>query len=162
MRWSQRRLALSVPLSRLTSLARCGSSWVVRPMNTLARRILIWAASGAAGGVTYALPSLPTIHVTLISLFIGAVSGATAGAVASIPAQKLIQTVLTGAAGGLSVGVLSYWLLGSSRSFGAHISSTLVGFVAGIVVIRYLSPLFHKNTRQDSKLWAEHTDVSKA
>ena len=29
MRWSQRRLVLSVPLSRLTSLARRGSAWVV-------------------------------------------------------------------------------------------------------------------------------------
>jgi hypothetical protein len=131
-------------------------------MNTLARRILLWAASGAAAGVGHALVSGPTLYVTLISLLIGTVSGATAGAVASIPAQKLIQAVLTGAAGGLSVGVLSYWLLGSSRSFGVHISSIVVGFVTGIVVFRYLRPLFYKSARQDSKLWAEHTDVSKA
>jgi len=32
-RWSQRRLALPVPLSRLTSLARRGSAWVLRYRN---------------------------------------------------------------------------------------------------------------------------------
>src|SRR5258706_354551 len=35
MRWSQRRLALSVPLSRLTSLARRGSARVVDSLRTM-------------------------------------------------------------------------------------------------------------------------------
>ncbi len=118
---------------------------------------MIWTAGGAAGGLAHALLGGPKVHVMLASLFIGAAGGATAGVVASIPAQKLIQTIVTGAAGGLCAGVLSYWLFGSSRSFGAHITGTLGGCVTAIVIIRYITPFFYKKTRRDSELWAEQT-----
>jgi hypothetical protein len=52
MRWSQRRLALSVPLSRLTSLVRRGSAFVVRSVR---RWLIAIAAILVVGGyvVTY-------------------------------------------------------------------------------------------------------------
>src|SRR6266550_1882839 len=108
-------------------------------MKTLYRRMLIWTMAGAAAGVTHAFVATPSIHATTISLLIGSVSGATAGATASIPAPRFLQTILTGAAGGFCIGILSFWLFGSSHSFGRHITSPLAGCIVGILVYRYIT-----------------------
>src|SRR5438309_11311157 len=98
-------------------------------MKTVFRRILTWSAAGAAGAVGHALVTAPSLSGILNSVFIGTVSGAAAGAVASIPIERLSQTILTGATGGLCIGILSFWLLGSKESFGAHVASARVGGV---------------------------------
>jgi membrane associated rhomboid family serine protease len=122
-------------------------------VKAVSKRILVWSTAGAATGLTHALFTRPNAYTVLTSIFIGITAAIVAGSIASIPMEKITQTILTGAAAGLCVGLLSSWLLGSSQRFGAQI----VGFVAGVATFRFVNS-FSRRTL-DSDLWAQRKCV---
>jgi hypothetical protein len=107
-------------------------------MNSTLRRITAFAVGGATAGAVHAIIASPNWRILLLSLVIGFVSGAVAGVIASISAPKFLQGVLTGTAAGLSVGVLSFYLLGSDKTFVIYVTSQIIALAAGALAFRYL------------------------
>ena len=90
-------------------------------MNLVTQRISDYAAGGAVGGATLSILNAGNMTSIFLSLAIGFVAGAAAGAAASVPLPKIRQGLFVGAAAGLCVGLLRYYLLGTEDSLAKSI-----------------------------------------
>jgi hypothetical protein len=113
----------------------------------------IWVSGGVAAGVMYALVTTPNVRTVLISLVIGGLTGAVAGFVASIGAARFVQAALTGAAIGLSVGLLSFWLFQQQRGFVLHVAGEVIGCTLAMLISRYLIDCLPGGSALGSQLW---------
>ncbi len=91
----------------------------------------------------------------MLSLFIGGLTGAVAGLVASIPAARFVQGALTGAAAGISVGLLSFWLFEQQHSFVPHVGAEIVGCTSAVLIFRYLIDHLRGGSTLSAQLWMQ-------
>jgi hypothetical protein len=91
----------------------------------------------------------------MISLFIGGLSGAVAGLVANIRVARFVQAALTGAAIGLSVGLLSYWLFEQQHGFVQHLTGEIIGCTLAMLIARFLIDYLRGGSALSSLLWRQ-------
>jgi hypothetical protein len=106
---------------------------LVRVMTT--HRVLRWSVAGAVIGFGTSVGSVPLVTLG-VSVLVGAVTGAVAGAAASVPATACVQALTTGAAAGLCWSVLSYYLVGSSRSVVSHVAVHTCATIVSFLILR--------------------------